>query len=240
MIAVSSGAVPVIASVHAASKEETLAHAVHARESGAAAVIAMPPYVEHIAVSEISNYYQNIATVSQLPVFVQNFRPPMGTPMQPELLCGLLSIEGVSYIKEETDDSSQYMSRTMAIAGANLLGIFGGRAGLLLPDEYERGVSGSMPAMEFTNAHVRLWSALEAGSPDANLIYQALLPLLAFEIHYGSIVVCKEVLRMRGVMKSAATRSPDCVPLDDVARRRLGRLLADLNSVLEAPTQPQK
>jgi dihydrodipicolinate synthase/N-acetylneuraminate lyase len=120
----------------------------------------------------------------------------------------------------------------MALAGVGLLGVFGGRAGLMLPDEYERGVSGSMPAMEFTTAHVRLWDALEAGSPDATLIYQALLPLLAFETHYGSVVVCKEVLRIRGIMTSASVRSPECTPLDDMARRRLRRLLAGLDGAL--------
>ena len=82
----------------------------------------------------------------------------------------------------------------------------GGKAGKTLMEEVRHGVDGTMPACEIADVHVALWNAIEAGDEArARAIFTALLPLLDMESNYG-MPLMKEVLKMRGVIGSAAVR----------------------------------
>jgi dihydrodipicolinate synthase/N-acetylneuraminate lyase len=116
------------------------------------------------------------------------------------------SLPSVRYVKGETDASGPVMSAVIEAAGPRLLEVIGGKAGRHLLDEYRRGVCGTMPACEVVDVHAALWRALEAGDMrKAGNVYRRLLPLLTFEMAYGP-AVRKEVLRRRGVIRSAAFR----------------------------------
>jgi 4-hydroxy-tetrahydrodipicolinate synthase len=68
-------------------------------------VIAMPPYIKRGALSEklILSYYEAILDAGRLPVFIQNYVPPIGTDMSAALLLKLCrKVEHVVYVKEET------------------------------------------------------------------------------------------------------------------------------------------
>lgn len=233
MHATSAGQVPVVAAVHAPSTHEAVAYATHARQTGVDAVIAMPPYIAKARPEEIGEYYRAIATAAELPVFIQNFRPPLGTPLSAGAMADLLSgIEAVRYVKEETDGSSQVMTQLLAIAGEHLDGVVGGKAGRFIIDEHQRGACGTMPAQEFTDIHVALWNALESGDRSrARDIYRRLLPLLVMEGQYGGVTVCKEVLKRRGVLSSASVRQPGLTVLDEHAHRQLDALLTEIEDL---------
>jgi dihydrodipicolinate synthase/N-acetylneuraminate lyase len=224
--------IPVVCGVSAITVRQAAALSCHARQIGADAVIAMPPYVRKANPDELVEYYRVIAREAQLPVFVQNHSAPVGTPMAASLLARLVQqIDGVEYIKEETLPAGHVMSDTLALAGARLKGIMGGMAGRFLLDEFARGACGTMPACELTDVHVAIWNALESGDfSRARALYNRLLPLLNIEWLYGATVY-KEVLHRRGIIENPAVRGPGALKLDKFDQRELDAILQDVNEL---------
>jgi dihydrodipicolinate synthase/N-acetylneuraminate lyase len=230
-----AGRIPVVVGVSGVSTAASVLYARHAAECGAAAVIAMPPYVRHPPADEIYDFYRAVARAAGLPVWIQDYVAPVGTPMAPALLARMLrEIPGVDYLKEETLLAPQVMSQVQALAGEHLLGTMGGMAGRFLLEEYRRGACGTMPACEVVDAHVLVWEALERGDADeARRLHTQLLPLLNYEAMY-SFTVYKEVLVRRGVIASARTRVPGAGVLDAENQRELDLLLRDLEPMLRS------
>ncbi|MFC0529516.1 dihydrodipicolinate synthase family protein [Phytohabitans kaempferiae] len=238
-VRVNRGRVPLVASVTGASTAQAARFAAHAADSGADAVIAMPPYVKRGDWPELVEYFTAIAAAG-LPVFVQNAEGPAGTPMSAAQLSELAAtIDGVSWFKEETVRSSQVISDLLARGGAHVSGVMGGKGSRFLLDEYPRGICGTMPGCEFTDLHVALWNALEGDQPAiAAEIYRFLLPLVGMEDQYGGAAFCKEVLRRRGVLTSTAVREPGSPRLDREASVLLDQFLAAATTWM-VPSKPR-
>jgi len=228
--------IPVVIGVSGVSTAASVLYAQHAAEIGADAVIAMPPYVRHPPAQEIYTFYADVARAADgLPVWIQDYVAPVGTPMAPALLARMLcEIPGVDFLKEETALAPQVMTEVQALAGDALLGTMGGMAGRFLLEEYRRGACGTMPACEVADAHVLVWNALERGDHDqARRLHTQLLPLLNYEAMY-SFTIYKEVLLRRGVIASAKTRVPGAGGLDSENHRELDLLLRDIEPLLKA------
>lgn len=221
---------PVVIGVSGTTSHHAALFARHAREIGADAVIAMPPYVKKATPAEITEYFKVVAASAQLPVFIQNYPAPIGTPLSASFLAELVqTIDGLAYIKEETSPPGHVITAILAAAGPRLHGVMGGMAGRFLLDEFRRGSCGTMPACEVTDVHVALWNALDAGDePRARTIFNHLLPLLNMEWLYGATVY-KEVLRRRGVIATATLRGPGMSTLDAFDHQELDRILADVS-----------
>jgi 4-hydroxy-tetrahydrodipicolinate synthase len=230
-----NGRVPVVAGVSGSSTQVAVEMARHAGQAGADSVMAMPPFVRHPSPDEIVEFYAAVAKAAGVPVWIQDYVGPMGTPMAPALLARLLrEIPGVDYLKEETALAPQVMTQVKALAGDALKGMMGGMAGRYLLDEYARGACGTMPACEVTDAHVAVWNALESGDQQlARRLFRELLPLLNIEAMY-SFVVYKEVLYRRGIIACPKTRAPGSPTLDEVSSRELDLILRDLAPLLTA------
>jgi dihydrodipicolinate synthase/N-acetylneuraminate lyase len=229
-----AGRVPLVIGVSGVSTAASVLYAGHAAATGADAVIAMPPYVRHAPPDEIYDFYAAVARAADpLPVWVQDYVAPVGTPMAPELLARLFrEIPGVEFLKEETALAPQAMTRVRELAGAGLKGMMGGMAGRYLLEEYRRGACGTMPACDVADVHVLVWDALERGQPEeARRLHTQLLPLLNYEAMY-SFTIYKEVLRRRGIIASARTRVPGAGHLDAENRRELDLLLRGLEPLL--------
>ncbi|NLD55629.1 MAG: dihydrodipicolinate synthase family protein, partial [Burkholderiaceae bacterium] len=170
-----------------------------------------------------------------LPVWVQDYVGPIGTPIVPALLAKLLAeIPGVDYLKEETAHAPQVITAVRDLAGDHLKGVMGGMAGRYLLEEYRRGACGTMPACEVADAHVAIWKALDSGDEaEARRLHTMLLPLLNYEAMF-SFTIYKEVLLRRGVIASAKTRVPGAGHLDAENHRELDILLRDLEPLLTA------
>ncbi len=222
-----------VAGVTAATKLIAAKLAREAEDAGADMLMAMPPNMSRATDSEITDYYRAIDDAGSLPICIQNWVGPGGTPMPAKLVADLLrTLPDVRYVKEETEFASATMTAIIEAAGPALEGVMGGKAGRHLLDEHRRGACGTMPACEVTDAHVALWAALEAGDrPRAREIYRLLLPLLMFETGYGTAVY-KEVLRRRGVIRSAAIRQTGGKVLDRHAMADLTEILDDLKPLL--------
>jgi 4-hydroxy-tetrahydrodipicolinate synthase len=231
VVQAAAGRAPVVAGVSAVSAPVAAMSTRHAADAGADAVIAMPPYVRKASQDEILTYYEAISAAAPLPIFIQDYVAPIGTPLIASFMARLLKeIEHVCYVKEETLHAPHVMTELIQEAGTSLLGVMGGMAGRYLLNEYERGACGTTPACEITDIHVQLWEALDSGDRErARTIYHRMLPLLNIEHMYG-VAVYKQVLHRRGVIQTTTMRGGPG-PLDEIDRRELETILNDLRDL---------
>src|SRR5215213_11384639 len=119
-----NGRVPVVAGVSGSSTQVAVEMARHAGQAGADSVMAMPPFIRHPGPDEIVEFYGAVAKAAGVPVWIQDYVAPMGTPMAPTLLARMLrEIPGVDYLKEETALAPQIMTQVKNLAGDALKGI---------------------------------------------------------------------------------------------------------------------
>jgi dihydrodipicolinate synthase/N-acetylneuraminate lyase len=224
--------VPVVVGISGVTTRQSVDLARHARQLGADAVIAMPPYVKKASPPEIVDFFQQVARAADVPVFIQNFGPPLGTPMSARFMADLVKqIDGVEYVKEETAEAGHVMTELLSLAGPRLKGIMGGMAGRYLFNEVRRGACGTMPACEVTDIDVQIWNAIEAGDfARARAMHNRLIPLLNIEAMYGAAIY-KEVLKRRGVIACATMRGPGVVELDGFDQQELDAILHDISEL---------
>jgi 4-hydroxy-tetrahydrodipicolinate synthase len=208
--------------------EHAVLFARHAGQIGADAVIAMTPYQNKLQDGNlVAAYYRAIAEAACLPVFIQNHA--VGSELSVATMTRVIrQVDRVEYIKEETSPPTHKLSQVLEQAGPRLKGVFGGAGGRYLLLEHPRGVAGQMPGCHVTDVVVRLWDELETGAlAAAQQTYSRLAPLFAFETLYPGAVY-KEVLRRRGVIRSARCRGLAEDSMDAEDHRALDRILTDL------------
>ena len=231
VVAEAGGQVPVIASVtcgHAAPAAELSRRA---QEIGVGGVMSMPPHILHPDAEGCYQYYAALAAAAGVPICVQNFNGPVGTPMAPDLLARLCrELPGVDYIKEETVPEPRRISVALEAAGSACKGVLGGQGGIYLLDEHRRGVAGNMPGCHTTDVLVDIWNRLESGEEaDARGLFNRLLPLMMLERLYG-VAVYKEVLYRRGFIDTTVRRAPGG-ELDEWDRAELDTILSEVESL---------
>ena len=228
-----AGRLPVVIGVAGVSQEAAAKFARHAHDIGVDSVIAMPPYVRRSRLGEslIFDYYKRLSDEAQMPVFIQNYVPPIGTDMSPEFLLKLCrEIEHIQYIKEETVPSTIRLSSILEGNDGSCKGVFGGAGGRYLIEEYRRGVDGNMPGCHVTDVVVAFWNALEAGDEEhATYIYKEMAPLFFFERQLRGCY--KEVLYRRGVIDCPLKRN-GAMLLDEVASKYLDDILDTLTPLM--------
>jgi 4-hydroxy-tetrahydrodipicolinate synthase len=224
-----AGRIPAIIGVAGVSKEVAAAFAAHAQEIGADGVIAMPPYIKRGALSTavIVDYYRAVAEAAQMPVFIQNYGPPVGTDMSAATLLRLCrEIPWVQYVKEETTPSTMKLTELLKLDDGACKGVFGGAGGRYLIEEYRRGSAGNMPGCHVTDVIVAFWNALDAGDEERAMhIYKEMAPLFFFERQLSGCY--KEVLYRRGVIDCPLRRN-GAMLMDPIASQYLDEILAAL------------
>lgn len=231
VIDAAGGQVPVIASITSGHAVPAVDLARFAEQAGAAGVMSMPPHVLRVDQDGCYDFYRQLAAAVDIPICVQNFDAPVGTPMSGELLGRMCrELSGIDYIKEETTPEPRQVSRTLAVAGEACKGVLGGKGGIYLLDEFRRGACGNMPGCHTTDAIVSIWEALEAGDEaKARALFYQILPLMNYERLYG-IAVYKLILQRRGLIDSAICRAPAHV-LDTDDLQELDIILASVESL---------
>jgi dihydrodipicolinate synthase/N-acetylneuraminate lyase len=227
-----AGRVPFVAGCSALSPQHAVMLGQHARAVGADAMIAMPPVVRKAAGQEIYDYYRALSDGVGLPIILQDFIAPIGTPMPADLLARMIrEIPHVRFLKEETTLGPHVLTQVRELCGEALEGVMGGQGGRYLFNEVARGACGTMPACHLTDLQVALWNFLESGNEtEARSLFHRLLPMLNFEQMYA-VSAYKEVLRRRGVLATAFCRGGPA-PLDPYDHRELDGILADLEPLL--------
>lgn len=225
------GRVPVIASVTSGHAVPAVDLARFAQGAGADGIMSMPPHVLRVDQEGCYEFYRQLSEAVDLPICVQNFDAPVGTPMSGELLGRMCrELSGVDYVKEETSPEPRTVSRTLAVAGESCKGVLGGKGSIFVLDEYRRGSCGNMPGCHTTDALVSIWDALESGDEaEARKRFYQILPLMNYERLYG-IAVYKLILQRRGLIDSTICRAP-AYALDAEDLRELDLILASVESL---------
>lgn len=224
-----AGVLPVVAGVTSQSIPVSVMLTRHARAVGADAVIAAPPVLPGCSAAQMREYYKQIAGAADgIPVFIQNHTPPFGVPIPAPLCMDFVhNIDGVEFVKEETQFSSHMITELNEL-GKNeptYKGTFGGKACRYLIDEHKRGAIGCMPACQIVDVMAHVWDLLDAGNnEEAEKIFQAAQPQVTFEFAYG-MVAYKNVLKRRGIIKTANFRGCGMSKLDEKDEIELTRVL---------------
>ncbi len=231
VVSETSGQIPVIATTTSGHYLPAVALSQYAQRIGADGIMAMPPHILHPDAAGCYEYYKALSAGVDIPIFIQNYIGPVGTPMSNALVARMCrELPQVDYIKEETLPEPRQISATIAEAGEACKGVFGGQGGLHILDEFRRGSVGNMPACQSTEIHVAIWNKLEAGQEaEARRLFYGLLPLLNFERLHG-VAVYKEVLYRRGIFASRAIRAPGKF-LDEQDRLEFEAIFAEIETL---------
>ena len=209
VVSETSGQIPVIAATTSGHALPAITLSQYAQKAGADGIMAMPPHVLHPDADGCYAYYKALSETLDIPIMIQNYNGPVGTPMSSALVARMCrELPHVEYIKEETLPEPRQISATLAAAGDACKGVFGGQGGIYMLDELRRGSHGNMPACQATDVQVQIWDKWIAGDQaGARRLFNQLLPLINYERLYG-VAVYKEVLYRRGVITSRACRAP--------------------------------
>jgi len=209
VVSETGGQIPVIAATTSGHALPAITLSQYAQKAGADGIMAMPPHVLHPDADGCYAYYKALSETLDIPIMIQNYNGPVGTPMSSALVARMCrELPHVEYIKEETLPEPRQISATLAAAGDACKGVFGGQGGIYMLDELRRGSHGNMPACQATDVQVQIWDKWISGDQaGARRLFNQLLPLINYERLYG-VAVYKEVLYRRGVITSRACRAP--------------------------------
>jgi dihydrodipicolinate synthase/N-acetylneuraminate lyase len=228
VVSEAGGSIPVVATTTGSHAHMAVEMSRFAQKIGADGIMAMPPHVVHVDQQGCYDYFQSLAQAVHIPICIQNYPPPLGTPMSSQLLARMCrEMSQVQYIKEETLIEPRQLSLTIEIAGDACRGVFGGQGGIYLIDEFNRGAVGNMPACQTADVMGRIWKLLEVGDEaGARRVFNQLLPLINYERLYG-VTVYKEVLYRRGIFATQLSRYPGS-GLDDSDRVEFESIMRDV------------
>ena len=232
-----AGRVPFVAAANGLHARPAAELAAWTEAQGADGIMAMPPYVLHPDEQGCFDFYRTMAGRTSVPIVVQNFIGPVGTPMSAALLGRLCrELPTVQYIKAETLPEPRAVTDALRATGDACKGVFGGQGGVHLLDEHRRGCCGNMPASQLSPAHVRIWNLLETGDPAAaRAAWNQLLPLIAFERTHG-VAAYKEVMQRRGLFATNLSRMPGAY-LDPEDLQELDAILELAEPALAGPSR---
>ena len=221
------GRIGVVAGTTAEGTRTCIAHSRHARNAGATAVMVSPPRMPKLNSDAVVRHYEALAAAVDIEIVVQDYPPISGFAMEPALLARIArEIPRARTIKLEDPPTPFKTSRILQACGDVPVRIFGGLGGVFLLEELMAGATGAMTGFAFPEILVNIVALYRAGNVDeaADLFYKS-VPLMRFEFQEGiGMAIRKEVLRRRGALADAATRSPGAA-LDEPTRAALDRVL---------------
>src|SRR5207245_2753534 len=129
--------------------------------------------------------------------------------------------ERVRYIKVESAPPAENVAQAVAHAG-DLLTVFGGAGGDHLLEELRMGSQGTMPSCSQPEAFVEVWDRFHRGDEaGARAVFdRKIAPVNRIAARGWSAFyhTHKEILRCRGILRTAKVRGP-IAPLDDLTAR---------------------
>lgn len=201
---------PLLVGCSADSTEAAVRLVRGAVERGADAVMVAPPRKPGQTPDEARAHYRAVsAAAGDCEVMVQDAPFAVGFELGVELVLELSrELENVRSYKIEALPYWENAVRAASVAGDGLR-MYGGHAGLYLPDVVDSGAVGLIPGPEFVAPLKRAWEAYRAGNREAaDREYQRLLPLLVFQAQSWAWLVGghKTILKQRGVISSTRSR----------------------------------
>jgi len=220
-----AGRVPVVINTGANATALAVHYSRMAEEDGADALMLMPPSFVPVGGAEMRAYFRAVSDAVGIPIFIQDTSNPH-VPADVAVQIARES-ERVRYIKVESLPTPAMVHETVQKAG-DILTVFGGAGGNYFVEEMRRGSVGTMPFCSQPEAFVEVWDRFQAGDEQGALdtFYRRILPvnrLCGVDRGAAYYHIHKELLRHRGVIRTAVVRGP-VSPLDDLVRREMVEL----------------
>jgi 4-hydroxy-tetrahydrodipicolinate synthase len=197
-----------------------------AEAAGAAALmVAPPPGLKGDGV--IMAHYRAVAAAVTVPIVVQDEPVTTGVIMSPELLARIANeLPACRYVKLEEPPTPPKITALRRLPGAERFRIFGGMNGMFFFEELSRGAVGIMTGVAVPDVLVRIYDLFRAGDvAGAAAMYDRYASYIRYEGQQGiGLALRKEVLRLRGAIRSSYVRPPG-PSLDDVTRAELRAIL---------------
>jgi dihydrodipicolinate synthase/N-acetylneuraminate lyase len=220
--------VPVVINSGAPGTELARFYSKSAEQNGADALMITPPSFMPASAGEVLDYYKTISDAVNIPIFMQD--TPSASVSAPLALKIAEECEWVRYIKVESSPLTDKVAQMVNIAGDRLV-VFGGAGGGYFIEELRRGSLGTMPFCSQPESFVAVWDLVRAGDERAarELFDRVIAPINRIAAQGSGIFyhVHKELLRQRGVIRTAKVRSP-APPVDALTQRELQELIDDL------------
>lgn len=218
-----AGRCRVVMHAGAPGTDVAVAYAVRAAELGADALMVTPPALFPVPADVTVEHYRQVASAAKLPIFIQDI---WTSPIPPALAVRIArEVPLARYAKAESPPTPDRTAELKQLGGEDVT-VFGGLGGVSLIPELRRGATGTMPGPALPEVFVRSWKMWRAGEEAmAEAEMERVAPLLALLMRSidGSYHLTKEILRRRGVIRSAGVRMPTGPP-DRVTLRETARL----------------
>jgi 4-hydroxy-tetrahydrodipicolinate synthase len=197
-----------------------------AEAAGAAALmVAPPPGLK--GDGAIMAHYRAVAAAVTVPIVVQDEPVTTGVIMAPELLARIANeLPSCRYVKLEEPPTPTKITALRRLPGGERFRIFGGMNGMFFFEELSRGAVGIMTGVAVPDVLVRIYDLFRAGDVGgAAAMYDRYASYIRYEGQPGiGLALRKEVLRLRGAIRSSYVRPPG-PSLDDVTRAELRAIL---------------
>jgi 4-hydroxy-tetrahydrodipicolinate synthase len=227
----------VVISVGAESSKLAERYARHAENSGADAVMAIPPVSVAIGESELLGYYKRIIEAIRIPVIVQDASGYVGKPMPIAMQAKLLEEFGPERVlyKPEASPIGPKLSELRDATNGRAR-VFEGTGGIALVDSFKRGVVGTMPGADLIRGVVPLWQALQQGDvAKADGIHGPLAAIVSMQTSLDAfLAVEKHLLVRQGIFKNTVVRGPVGFHLDEETKREVERLFDRMTAAAES------
>jgi len=206
-----AGRIPVVVTVNHPSSYCAAELARHAEANGADAVMCMPPFFGRwrSGLGEIDAYFTAINKAVNIPIILQDHQlSDISLPV--DFLVSLSSrLENLKYIKLESGNIINKARKLLAHPKHGLVGVFGGNSGVFLPEEFEAGCCGTMPACYMPEVFSKTWDLLEEQKmKEAVSYFTPFSRLAAYEKDVANRCLWKEILVRKGVIASSKIRGP--------------------------------
>ncbi|HEX5414133.1 MAG TPA: dihydrodipicolinate synthase family protein [Chloroflexota bacterium] len=222
------GRVPVVVNTGGPATDVAVYYSRRARDLGADALMCQPPTLSPPTATETRSYFKAISGAVSIPIFIQD----TATAHVPAGLARQIAEESehVRYTKVESLPPAQMVGANVRVAG-DLLTVFGGAGASYLIEEIQRGAQGTMPWPSTPRELVEIWNRARAGdlAGAEEIFYRVLVPINRVSVGgmRGALQVQKEILRRKGIIKTAHVRAP-ADPLDPETAADLDRLCVRL------------
>jgi 4-hydroxy-tetrahydrodipicolinate synthase len=222
------GRVPVVINTGAPGTDLAVLYSRRAQESGADALMVLPPSFMPASAGEVREYFQAISDAVSIPIFLQD---TPSAPISANLARVLAeACANVRYIKVESQPITTKVADAVAEGGDRLI-VFGGAGGGCFIEEMRRGSQGTMPFCSQPEAFVAVWHHFQQGDERAarEVFDRVIAPVNRIAAQGNGIFyhVHKTLLHHRGILATATVRSP-APPVDALTERELGELLDEL------------
>lgn len=226
VIEAAAGRVPVVAGSAAPSTKQAIAWVKHAKEAGAAGVMALPPINYRPLEQEVIAHYEALNEAG-LPMIVYNNPHDYKVDLTPQLLARLAGLEQVVAVKEFSGDIRRVhdilqQTDLEVMIGVDDLAMEGALFGAT---GWIAGVPNALP-----KEGVELFELARQGRlREAMDLYRRLLPLFHFDASPQLVQSIKYMMELAG-FPAGPTRPPrlplpeaDCLAIQEAFDRAVGR-----------------